>query len=81
LIRDEQQIKFYSDGVRQSIELYGTPSCKRKLITSGETSAPKKQISTNPHVQMIRDLFPDLDEKYVEVGRNKKFFFSFISKV
>ncbi|CAF5222825.1 unnamed protein product, partial [Rotaria magnacalcarata] len=28
---DDQQIKFYTDGVKQAIELYGTPSCKRKL--------------------------------------------------
>ncbi|CAF1603675.1 unnamed protein product [Adineta ricciae] len=29
---DDQQAKFYTDGVKQAIELYGTPSCKRKLL-------------------------------------------------
>jgi activating signal cointegrator complex subunit 2 len=30
---DDQQIQFYTDGVKQAIELHGTPSCKRKLIS------------------------------------------------
>ncbi|CAF2635981.1 unnamed protein product [Rotaria sp. Silwood2] len=28
---DDQQIKFYTDVVKQAIEIHGTPSCKRKL--------------------------------------------------
>ncbi|CAF1338548.1 unnamed protein product [Rotaria sordida] len=38
---DDQQIEFYTDGVKQAIEVYGTPSCKRKL-TSVKTSVRKK---------------------------------------
>ena len=33
LRRDDEQIQFYTDGVKQAIELHGTPSCKRKLIS------------------------------------------------
>lgn len=31
IFRDNEQIKFYRDGVKQAIEYYGTPSCKQKL--------------------------------------------------
>ncbi|CAF1091823.1 unnamed protein product [Adineta steineri] len=72
---DEEQVKFYTDAVKEAIELYGTPSCKQKLKSpsaatttasaSGNTSIKK---STNPDVHMIQDLFPHLDEAYIEVS-------------
>ncbi|CAF3873650.1 unnamed protein product [Rotaria sordida] len=72
---DDQQIEFYTDGVKQAIEVYGTPSCKRKL-TSVKTSPSEGSASantsvkqsTNTNVQMIQDLFPHLDEKYIQVS-------------
>ena len=83
--RDDQQTKFYTDGVKQAIELYGTPSCKRKLLAvsnvfqikhsirsflclqpTANTSSERK--SNDPNVRMIQDMFPDLDEKYIQVS-------------
>ncbi|CAF4424900.1 unnamed protein product [Rotaria socialis] len=72
---DDQQIKFYTDGVKQAIELYGTPSCQRKLISeqpsSSQPSASSNTLvkkSTNPDIQKIQDMFPHLDEKYIQVS-------------
>jgi hypothetical protein len=33
IYRDDQQTKFYTDGVKEAIELHGTPSCQRKLTS------------------------------------------------
>ncbi|CAF2157215.1 unnamed protein product [Rotaria magnacalcarata] len=49
---DDQQIKFYTDGVKQAIELYGTPSCKRKL-SSEQPSSSQPSASSNTSMKSI----------------------------
>lgn len=34
IFSDEKEMKYYRDGIRQSIELYGTPSCKQRFNSS-----------------------------------------------
>ena len=62
-------MQFYKDGIRQAIELHGTPSCQRKIQTRPVNNASPAK-TTNPRVQMVRDLFADLSEKYIEVSED-----------